>query len=134
MPSKVVPSPSIDCREAFTGCRTEPVKFGLIFRLTLLQQPQTLAHYIAGVAEASGVDAIFDECVEAFGQVDSASPHRWHLKYRIKHGSQGLTDCQGLVASLGPNSALGSAFFLALGVGRRRWGGGAVEDGLWCGR
>src|SRR5580698_1310465 len=66
---------AVDGISGFLGCGTKPFDFGLIFLLALLQQTESLANHLAGIAEAPGSDACLNEAVKVFCQVHIAG---WH--------------------------------------------------------
>ena len=66
---------AIDVVYAFLDGSAEPFEPGFVFLVALLQKPQAFAHHFAGVAEAAGIDARFDEAVKVIGQVYVTGRH-----------------------------------------------------------
>jgi len=66
---------SVDGIKAFFCGHAQPVEFGRVFLFALFEEPEAFADNFAGVAEASGSYAGFDEAIKSRCQVDVS---RWH--------------------------------------------------------
>ena len=61
--------------EALFGRRPEPFDLSPVLLLTLLEQPQSFSHHLAGVTEASGLHARLNKTVKVLCEIYVAGRH-----------------------------------------------------------
>jgi len=102
---------AVDRAEAVLCGSAQPFEFRNVFLFALFHEAEAFAYNFAGVAEASGRNAVLDEAIEVVGQVDVAG---WH----DSDPSSSRLALLAIIANRGPGPKSGIDGFEAFESGR----------------